>query len=78
MFWCGIYLAVAVAVAIAAFVAGNWVRPKDVDAPDHPGTTSAVAGALWPVVIVGITEIMLLGWLTRGGKYQEMQLITAS
>lgn len=77
MFWCGIYLVVAATVAVAAFVTGNWIRPTDVVAPDHPGAMSAVAGALWPVVVIGMTEIALVGWLTRDGKFQELQLISA-
>jgi ABC-type dipeptide/oligopeptide/nickel transport system permease component len=74
MFWCGAYLTVALLFAVTIFAAGNWLRTEDVAAPDHPGTTSAVAGMLWPVVIVGIAELALLNVLSRGSRYPELQL----
>ena len=62
MLWT-IYLIVAVAVAMTAFVASNWIRTPDIIAPDYPGTLSVVAGAMWPVMIIGVTELALAAWL---------------
>ncbi len=66
MFWCAVYVGVAIVVAIAAFVIANFFRSDDVVAPDHPGTLSVVAGALWPVIVIGMTELAVTIWLMPG------------
>ena len=76
MFWCGLYLTVAIVFAVIMFVTGNWLRTEDVAAPDHPGTTSALAGALWPVVIIGMAELALVTAISRSSKYPELQLVS--
>jgi hypothetical protein len=75
MLWCGFYLTIAVFVAITTFIAGNWLRPEYVAAPDHPGTTSAIAGMLWPVLVLGAAELALLFSFSRTSRYPELQLI---
>lgn len=68
MFWCGWYLGIAVIVGAAVFVLANFVRPVDVVAPDSPGVLSALAGALWPVLVFGVTELALAAWLIPGHR----------
>ena len=68
MFWCVAYLAIAAVVAMTAFVTANWIRTEDIVAPDFPGTVSALAGALWPIVVIGLTELALTVWLTAGRR----------
>jgi hypothetical protein len=50
-----IYLAGWLPVALAAYAAGK--RLRDPQAPArHPAIVSLVAGALWPVLVVGLLE----------------------
>lgn len=58
MEWISGYLAMAVFVAAVALVAAGWFRDLHVAAPDRPGVTAAVAGLLWPIVLVGIVELL--------------------
>ena len=69
MFWYGLYFIIAVAVTMATFVAACWFREEDVAAPDHSGVTSALAGMLWPVLIVGLSELVLVRWVFRAAGY---------
>ena len=62
MFWCALYVAIAIVVAASAFVTANWIRTEDVVAPDFPGS-SALVGALWPIVVLGVTELELTALL---------------
>lgn len=65
MFWYGVYLTVAALVAVAVFVAAGWFHEEDVAAPDFPGVISALAGMLWPVLLVGLSEMTLVWWAFR-------------
>ena len=56
MLWMYSYAAVAVVAAIAVFLLAEWVRSPHVPAPEHAGFYAAIAGLLWPVVIVGIAQ----------------------
>ena len=56
MLWMYSYAAVAVVAAIAVFLLAEWVRSPHVPAPEHAGFYAAIAGLLWPVVIVGIAR----------------------
>lgn len=69
MFWYGIYFIIAALVAMATFVAGCWFREEHVAAPDHSGVMSAVAGMMWPVLLVGLSELALVWWAFRGTRY---------
>lgn len=60
MLWYATYLLIAAFVAMATFVAAGWFRPEHVAAPDHSGVMSAVAGMLWPVLLVGMSEMALI------------------
>lgn len=58
MEWISGYFAMAAVVAAVALVAAGWFRDAHVTAPDRPGVTAAVAGLLWPVVLVGVVELL--------------------
>ena len=62
MLWYGVYLVVAAVVAMATFVAADWFREEHVAAPGFPGVMSALAGALWPILLVGVSEMVLVWW----------------
>ena len=74
MFWIVVYFSCAVIVGGSAFIAVEWVRIGIADLPDHPGRTCLFAGVLWPVLILGVAELVvlwacgLLGALGRKGR----------
>ena len=70
MLWCGSYLIIATVVAMATFLAAQWFREEHVAAPDCSGVMSAVAGMLWPVLLVGMTELAVFWWAIRGARIQ--------
>ena len=72
MFWYGIYLIIAAVVAVSIFVAAGWFREEHVAAPDHAGVMSALAGALWPVLLVGMSELVLVRLAFRGAGYAPL------
>lgn len=65
MFWVVTYIAIAIIVALTVFVGSNWCRQEDTAAPDHSGLASAVAGLLWPAILLGIAELALICLATR-------------
>ena len=65
MLWISGYFGVALAVAIAAFVATGLLRVDRIELPDHRGTTSAIAGALWPAILIGMVELVILSSVGR-------------
>ena len=68
MFCCALYFRFAVIVAMAAFVTADFIRTEDIVAPDSPAALSAAVGALWPIVIIGVTELALTAWLAPGRR----------
>ena len=60
MMWIGVYAAVAIVVAIAAFLLAERLRTPGVPAPDNPGRYAVLAGLLWPVVLVGVAQWALI------------------
>jgi hypothetical protein len=61
MLWIGIYLVIASVVTPIVFVAGQWFATGSSDASaEHPGLTAALAGVIWPVLILGLTELLLV------------------
>lgn len=59
------YAAMAIVVAATALVAAGWVRDSHVAAPDRPGVTAVCAGLLWPIVVVGVVELLAVMGLRR-------------
>jgi hypothetical protein len=67
MFWFVAYLSVAPVIAVIAFalpglLGTRYAEPFDV--PVRPGLTAVVAGLLWPALIVGAAELVVL-WLVK-------------
>lgn len=78
MVWFAVYLTIAAAVTVITFVCAEWIRTDDVAAPDHPAVMSALAGVFWPFVVLGVTEAVLVGRITRASKspaHQPLSLI---
>ena len=76
MSWYAGYLIVAAFVAMATFVAAGWFREEHVAAPDHSGVMSALAGMLWPVLLVGMSEMALVWWAFRGYRYAPLDALS--
>ena len=61
MLWIGIYLVVATVVSAMLFIAGQWFATGSSKASaDHPAALAALAGAIWPVLLIGLTELLLV------------------
>jgi hypothetical protein len=56
MFWIALYGIVALAVAVIALLVAEWVREPGAPAPEHPGFFAALAGLLWPAVVIGLAQ----------------------
>lgn len=52
-----IYLIGLVLVTVGAFTAGKCYNDEDNPAP-HPLRVSVIAGMLWPLVVVGVVELL--------------------
>lgn len=66
MHWISGYFAMAIFVAAVALVAAGWFRDAHIAAPDRPGVTAAVAGLLWPIVLVGVVELLAVVGVRSG------------
>lgn len=53
------YLLVAAVVAVAAFVVG------ECRVADRPAPCAVIAGLLWPVLLVGLAQFLLIAAVTR-------------
>lgn len=69
MFWFGIYLVVASVVAPTVFVAGRQLTKGSPHAAEHPGLIAALAGLSWPVLLVGLTELLLVDRAANGFRH---------
>lgn len=56
MSWIALYGVAAVTVAVAAFLAPEWIREPGTPAPAYPGVIAVVTGLLWPVVVSGAAQ----------------------
>jgi hypothetical protein len=59
-----IYLGGWLAVACAAYAAGRRLTDSE-SPPDHPLLMSLAAGAVWPLLVVGLVELSSVIVLTR-------------
>jgi predicted transporter len=59
------YVVVAVIVAAAAFLMSEWIRVPGGPAPDRLGLVALLAGLLWPVLAVGLTQWAMVAALHR-------------
>jgi hypothetical protein len=59
-----IYLGGWLAVTFAAHAAG-WLLTDSESPPDHPLLVSLAAGAVWPLLVVGLVELSSIMIFTR-------------
>lgn len=58
MGWFEGYATLAAVVAIVALVGAEWFRDAHIGAADRPGVAAVLAGLLWPIVLVGMVELL--------------------
>ncbi len=56
MDWTAFYLVIALAVAVAAHMFAERFRAPGDPAPQHPAALAALAGLLWPAVVIGMAQ----------------------
>jgi hypothetical protein len=59
VFWLGLYAGAAISVAVIAAAACQF-HAAYVDVPAQWGSAAFLAGALWPIVLIGIAELCIL------------------
>ena len=57
--WVIAYLAVALLFGIAALVAADHLRTGEVPSVAVQSTAAAVAGAFWPVMVIGLAQLLI-------------------
>jgi hypothetical protein len=62
--WGLAYLAVALLFGVAALVVADHLRSGEAPSAAVRGTAAVVAGALWPVMVVGLTQLLILRTVT--------------
>jgi hypothetical protein len=62
MFWFGVYVSAATAVALFVYVTAVRFQADRVGASEHPVLTAVLTGMLWPALLVGVVELSLI-WL---------------
>lgn len=86
MFWIALYGIVATAVAVIALLVAEWVREPGAPAPEHPGFFAALAGLLWPAVVIGLVQWGLIAAVASPERrtnpmavaFDDMQLTPAA
>lgn len=58
-YWAGIYVGIATLFAVGFFVTAGSLGGRGVPAADRPGSFALLAGLLWPVLIIGATQVGL-------------------
>ncbi|MCH9723036.1 MAG: hypothetical protein K0U67_13370 [Actinomycetia bacterium] len=56
MVWTAVYPVVALAVAVAAHLFAERFRAPGDPAPQRPAALAALAGLLWPAVVIGLAQ----------------------
>ncbi|WP_167096804.1 hypothetical protein [Mycobacterium sp. DL592] len=71
--WIALYLAVAIVAAAVTWHASH--RFQSLDAPSEAVRAAAalVAGALWPVVVVGVLQLQALRYVARRLRTRRVQ-----
>jgi len=54
------HLAISLLFGIAALVVADHLRSGEVPSATARGTAAVVAGALWPVMVVGLAQLLIL------------------
>lgn len=60
MIWLSLYAAAALVIGAALFVLAAFGRAPGNPAPQHPAVCALVAGALWPVLLIGAAQCGLI------------------
>ena len=63
--WLNLYLVSAVIAAVGAWLISPHFQSYDPPSDIVRGVCSAVAGALWPVIVVGAAQIMAVRYIAR-------------
>lgn len=64
------YTAIWAVVTLATFLLGRRLS-SDEQSPDHPLLTSILAGALWPVVVVGLLEAFTIALMSGSHAWRD-------
>ena len=67
MFWFGVYVSAATAVALFVYLTAVRFQADLVGASEHPVLTAVLTGMLWPALLVGVVELSLI-WLCGDGQ----------
>ena len=60
MFWFGVYVSAATAVALCVYFTAVRFRADRVGPTEHPVLTAVLTGMLWPALLVGVAELGLI------------------
>lgn len=60
-----VYLCGWLVTTICALVATNWISDRRIASPLAHGSLAVVAGVLWPVLVVGLAELVAIVIVTR-------------
>jgi hypothetical protein len=63
--WVDVYVVTAVIVAVAVWLLSPHVQSTDPPGDITRGVWSAVAGALWPLTLVGVGQIYIVRLIAR-------------
>lgn len=75
--WIDLYALIAVVIAIAAWLISQRFLSYDPPGDITRGFWSIIAGALWPLVIVGVAQALLIRYVARrlrGAATAELDL----
>ena len=69
MFWIALYGIVALAASVTALLVAEWIREPGARGPEHPGFFAALAGLLWPAVMIGLVQWGLIAAVASPGRH---------
>ena len=58
--WIALYGVAAVTAAVATFLVAGRMREPGAPAPDNAGRFAALAGVLWPLMVMGAAQVGIL------------------
>ncbi len=64
------YTAMWAVVSLATYLVGRRLS-SDEQPPDHPLLTGVLAGALWPVVVVGLLEALTIALMSGSHAWRD-------
>lgn len=75
--WIDLYAVIATSIAVAAWLVSQRLQSYDPPSDVVRGFWSIIAGALWPLVIVGVAQALLVRYVARrlrGAPTPELEL----